>query len=44
VDGVVAGVWHYENGRIELEPFARLSRPVRSELDDEGERLAQLYA
>jgi hypothetical protein len=44
VDGVVAGVWRYENGRIELEPFGRLSRPVRRELDDEAERLAQLYA
>jgi hypothetical protein len=44
VDGQVAGKWRYENGRIALEPFARLSREIRRELQDEAERLAVFHA
>jgi winged helix DNA-binding protein len=40
VDGQVAGTWRYENGRVKIEPFGRLSKDVRAELDDEAERLA----
>jgi winged helix DNA-binding protein len=40
VDGRVAGAWRYENGRIELEPYERLSRTVVQELRAEGKRLA----
>jgi hypothetical protein len=40
VDGQVAGTWRYENGRVRIEPFGRLSKDVRAELDDEAERLA----
>ena len=44
VDGVVAGIWRYERGRIRLEPFGRLSRPARLELREEAERLAAFHA
>jgi hypothetical protein len=39
VDGRVAGSWRDENGRVVLEPFAPLPRPVRRELEDEARRL-----
>jgi hypothetical protein len=44
VDGRVAGAWRYEGGRITLEPFGRLPRAVRAELEDEAERLAAFHA
>jgi hypothetical protein len=44
VDGAVAGTWRYEDGRVTLEAFERLSRSVRRELDDEAERLAAFHA
>jgi hypothetical protein len=44
VDGLVAGAWRYEKGRIELEPFGRLSKQARGELNEEAERLAALHA
>jgi DNA glycosylase AlkZ-like len=40
VDGRVAGAWRHEAGRVELEPYERLSRPVLRDLRAEGERLA----
>lgn len=43
VDGAVAGGWRYENGRVRLEPFRRLSRQTRRELEDEAERLAAFH-
>ena len=39
VDGLVAGMWSVEKGRVVLEPLARLSRAVRREVEDEAERL-----
>jgi hypothetical protein len=39
VDGVVAGTWRLENGRVVHEPFAPPSRAVRRELEDEAGRL-----
>jgi hypothetical protein len=39
VDGLVAGMWRAENGRVVLEPFAKLSRVDRAELDEEAARL-----
>ena len=39
VDGFVAGTWRLEKGRVVLEPFAKLSRATRSELEDEAARL-----
>jgi hypothetical protein len=44
VDGQVAGTWRYEDGRVEVEPFEGLPKGVRSELDEEAERLAAFHA
>jgi len=44
VDGAVAGTWLHDQGRIRLEPFERLARVVRRELEDEAERLAAFHA
>jgi hypothetical protein len=44
VDGAVAGSWKHENGRVKLEPFGKLPRSARRELEEEGERLAALHA
>jgi hypothetical protein len=43
VDGAVAGTWRYEDGRVRLEPFGRLSREVGRELDEEAERLTEFH-
>jgi hypothetical protein len=40
VDGRVAGAWRHDDGRIELEPYERLSRQALRELRQESERLA----
>ena len=44
VDGFVAGLWRVENGRVQLEPFAALSRSVRRELEEEAGRLEAFLA
>jgi hypothetical protein len=44
VDGVVAGTWRHERGRVTIDPFARLPRAARRDLDDEAERLAAFHA
>ena len=44
VDGRVAGAWRYDSGRVTLEPFGRLARAARAELEDEAERLAAFHA
>jgi hypothetical protein len=44
VDGVVAGTWRPERGRIVTKPFERLSRETKRELDEEAERLAAFHA
>lgn len=44
VDGAVAGTWRYEKDRVTLAPFARLSRSVRAELEEESERLSAFHA
>ena len=44
VDGQVAGTWRHEQGRIELEPFGRLPKQARAELNEEAERLAAFHA
>ena len=44
VDGQVAGSWRYERGRVKIEPFGRLPRDARAELDDEAARLAAFHA
>jgi hypothetical protein len=44
VDGAVAGTWKHEDGRVRLEPFARLDRKTHRELREEAERLASFHA
>jgi hypothetical protein len=44
VDGVVAGTWRYEGGRVRTEPFEPLAPAVRREVDDEAGRLAAFHA
>jgi hypothetical protein len=44
VDGRVAGAWKFAKDRIVLEPFEKIPRAVRRELDEEGERLAAFHA
>jgi hypothetical protein len=44
VDGQAAGSWKLSRGRIDLEPFERLSREARKELDQEAERLADFLS
>ena len=39
VDGVVAGIWEVDDGRVRVEPFAPLPRVVRREVEDEAARL-----
>jgi hypothetical protein len=43
VDGRVAGTWKFVEDRIVLEPFERIPRATRRELDEEGERLAAFH-
>jgi Winged helix DNA-binding domain len=43
VDGAVAGAWSVQKGRIVLEPFERLGRAVRKEVEEERERLEAFH-
>ena len=43
VDGQVAGTWHYEDGRVRLDPFEPLPRATRRGLEDEAARLAAFH-
>jgi Winged helix DNA-binding domain len=44
VDGLVAGMWRVEDGRVVLEPLTRLSRAAQRELKDEAARLEAFLA
>jgi winged helix DNA-binding protein len=44
VDGVVAGTWRYDAGKVELAPFGRLGRGVQRALKEESLRLAAFHA
>ena len=44
VDGMVAGKWRFEHGKIQLEPFRKLTRDERPALEDEAQRLAAFHA
>jgi hypothetical protein len=44
VDGIVAGVWRAEEGRVVTEPFARLPSAAQAELDEEAARLEAFLA
>jgi winged helix DNA-binding protein len=44
VDGQVAGTWRYEKGCVRIQPFGRLPKGVRADVDAEAERLAAFHA
>jgi winged helix DNA-binding protein len=44
VDGQVAGTWKWVKDRVELEPFGRLTRDAREQLEQEAAGLAALHA
>jgi winged helix DNA-binding protein len=44
VDGEVAGTWRFDRDRVLLEPFHRIPRETRRELNEEAERLAAFHA
>jgi hypothetical protein len=44
VDGLVAGVWRVDNGRVVTEPLAALSRSAQREVRDEAARLEAFLA
>ena len=39
IDGLVAGTWRVEDGRVAIESFGTLSRSDRAELEDGRARL-----
>ena len=43
VDGQVAGTWRFDRDRIWIDPFTRIARSARKELDEEAERLAAFH-
>jgi hypothetical protein len=43
VDGRVAGTWSVKGSRVELQPFGRLGKAVREEVEAEGERLGAFF-
>ena len=43
VDGVVAGIWKLEDAKVRVEPFERLSRAARQEVEGETARLAAFH-
>jgi hypothetical protein len=43
VDGAVAGTWRFQDGRVRTEPFEPLPRAVLREVQEEAERLTELY-
>jgi hypothetical protein len=43
VDGVVAGIWRHDGGRVVLEPFEKLDRAALRGLREESERLAAFH-
>jgi hypothetical protein len=43
VDGQVAGGWRFEEGRIGLDPFERLSRRDLQASEEEAEHMAELF-
>jgi len=44
VDGMVAGTWQLEQGRVVLEPFGKLDAGVKRRLKEEADRLEDFVA
>jgi hypothetical protein len=43
VDGVAAGTWKFEGGRVQTNPFHKLDRATTRELREEADRLTELH-
>ena len=43
VDGIVAGTWRFDKGRVHVSPFGRLDRRARAEIEEEAARLAEFH-
>ncbi len=43
VDGRVAGTWRFDEGRVTIAPFRKLSGPERRAVDEEAEQLAAFH-
>jgi hypothetical protein len=43
IDGQVAGSWRYEKGRVRVQPFGRVPRGMREDLEGEAEALAAFH-
>lgn len=43
VDGVVAGTWRYEHGKVAVTPFEPLPRTVKREVEEEAKALAAFH-
>jgi hypothetical protein len=43
VDGVAAGTWKFEGGRVQTKPFHKLDRATSRELHEEADRLTELH-
>ena len=44
LDGFVAGTWRFKRGRVRIEPWRRLTKAERAELQGESERLADFMS
>jgi Winged helix DNA-binding domain len=44
VDGMVAGTWSHEDGKVKPRPLAPLPRTVRRDVEDEARRLQAFHA
>jgi hypothetical protein len=44
VDGAVAGIWRYDDGRVDVEPFGPIDRAASRDLRGEAARLAAFHA
>jgi hypothetical protein len=44
VDGRVAGAWRYDNGKVELDPYEKVSGQALRDLRAEGKRLEALFS
>lgn len=43
VDGVVAGTWRYEHGKVAVAPFEPLPRTINREVEEEAKALAAFH-
>jgi hypothetical protein len=43
VDGAVAGTWHHDGDAVVIDPFVPLTRRAAQAVEDEAERLRELY-